>query len=106
MNLRLVDLIHGVSFLENAFVRWVLSFAVSPGIAQHVSGQHPVAVGDHRYRLDFLIAGSRLRVAIELDGFAFHHGRQAFVHDRIRQNDLVGLEYGRCQVKCDRSLLI
>ncbi|MFC4118965.1 DEAD/DEAH box helicase family protein [Nonomuraea zeae] len=90
---RLVDLIRGDSFLENAFVKWVLSFAATKGIAQHVSGQHPVAADGHDYRLDFLLTGSRLRVAIELDGFAYHSDRTAFLHDRIRQNHLVGLRY-------------
>ncbi|WTL69369.1 DUF559 domain-containing protein [Streptosporangium sp. NBC_01495] len=52
-----------------------------------------MTVEDRTYRLDYLLAGSRLRVVVELDGFAFHSSRTAFVHDRIRQNDLVGLKY-------------
>ncbi|MEV0593698.1 DEAD/DEAH box helicase family protein [Nonomuraea cavernae] len=90
---RLVDLIRGESFLENAFVKWVLSFAATPGIAQHLSAQQPVTVDGHDYRLDFLLTGSVLRVVVELDGFAYHSDRKAFVHDRIRQNHLVGLQY-------------
>jgi superfamily II DNA or RNA helicase/very-short-patch-repair endonuclease len=90
---RLVDLVVGQSFLENAFVRWVLAPAVTRELAEHVVGQHPVTVADRTYRLDFLVAGSRLRVAIELDGFAFHSSKAAFVYDRIRQNDLASLGF-------------
>ncbi|MFB9831147.1 DEAD/DEAH box helicase family protein [Actinoallomurus acaciae] len=91
--MRLVDVIRGESFLEDSFIRWVLTAAASAGIASHVTGQHPVTVGDRRYRLDFLLAGSRLRVAVELDGFAYHSSRASFIYDRIRQNDLAGLGY-------------
>lgn len=90
---RLIDVVSGESYLENAFVKWVLSAAATGGIARHVSGQYPVTIEDRTYRLDYLLAGSRLRVVVELDGFAFHSSRTAFVHDRIRQNDLVGLKY-------------
>ena len=90
---RLVDLLRGQSFLESAFVRWVLAPAVAQGIAEHVVGQHPVAVADRTYRLDYLLTGSRLRIAVELDGFAFHSSKAAFVYDRIRQNDLTSLGF-------------
>jgi superfamily II DNA or RNA helicase/very-short-patch-repair endonuclease len=90
---RLVDLIRGESFLEDAFVRWVLAPALTEGVAPFVEGQHPVAVEDHTYRLDFLLRGSQLRIAIELDGFEFHSGKTAFVYDRARQNDLTGMGY-------------
>jgi superfamily II DNA or RNA helicase/very-short-patch-repair endonuclease len=90
---RLIDSVPGESFLENSFVKWVLSAAAGPAIAQHVRDQQPVTVDDRSYRLDYLITGARLQVVIELDGYEFHSSRSAFVHDRIRQNDLVGLKY-------------
>jgi superfamily II DNA or RNA helicase len=90
---RLVDLVSGQSFLENAFVRWVLAAAATPGIAGCVVAQHPVAVADRTYRLDYLLVGARLRVVVELDGFAFHSSKAAFVYDRIRQNDLTSLGF-------------
>lgn len=90
---RLVDVIAGQSFLEDAFVRWVLAAAATEGIASHVVGQHSVTVGDRTYRLDFLLTGSRVRVAVELDGFAFHSSKAAFVYDRMRQNDVTSLGY-------------
>lgn len=90
---RLVDAIAGQSFLENAFIRWVLAAAATEGIAPNVVGQHPVLVGDHAYRLDFLMTGSTMRVAVELDGFEFHSSKAAFIYDRIRQNDLTSLGY-------------
>jgi superfamily II DNA or RNA helicase len=90
---RLIEAISGESFLEDAFVRWVLAPAVAEGILPHVVGQYPVLVADRSYSLDFLITGLRKRVVVELDGFAFHSSRKAFVHDRIRQNDLVTLGY-------------
>jgi superfamily II DNA or RNA helicase len=90
---RLVDLVPGQSFLETAFVRWVLAAAATPGIAGYVIAQHPVAVADRTYRLDYMLAGARLRVVVELDGFAFHSSKTAFVYDRIRQNDLTSLGF-------------
>jgi superfamily II DNA or RNA helicase/very-short-patch-repair endonuclease len=54
----------------------------------HVHSQYPVTVNDRTYRLDYLIAGVSLQLAVELDGFAFHSDRAAFTYDRLRQNDL------------------
>ncbi len=90
---RLVDVVKGQSFLEDAFVRWILTPAARPTIADQVTGQYPVAVADRNYWLDFLLTGAQLRIVIELDGFEFHSGKTAFVHDRIRQNDLIGLGF-------------
>ncbi|MER6575877.1 DEAD/DEAH box helicase family protein [Nonomuraea sp. NPDC001023] len=90
---RLIDALTGDSFLENAFLKWVLSAAAMPGIATHVHAQHPVSADDRSYHLDYLISGVRSQVVVELDGYEFHSSRSAFVHDRIRQNDLVGLKY-------------
>ncbi|MGZ3119086.1 DEAD/DEAH box helicase family protein [Streptomyces sp. H62] len=50
--------------------------------------QYPVTVQERTYRLDYLIVGQTLRLAVELDGFAFHSDRAAFTYDRLRQNDL------------------
>src|SRR5450755_2847562 len=76
------------SFLEAAFVRWVLSPAVLPGLAECVTPQRELVVGEHRYRLDYEIAGRDYVIAVELDGFEFHGNRDAFSYDRMRQNDL------------------
>ena len=78
------------SFLEWAFLRWVLTPATLPGIETHVLPQSPVEVGSHTYRTDYEIVGEVARVVIELDGFQFHSSRQAFSYDRLRQNDLAG----------------
>jgi len=71
MNYRLAYPLPASSYLEDAFVRWVLTPATSVGIVGQVTAQHPVAVDEHTYRLDYLIAGARLRIAVELDGFEF-----------------------------------
>jgi superfamily II DNA or RNA helicase/very-short-patch-repair endonuclease len=76
------------SFLEHAFLRWVLAPAASAGIAVCVQPQREVEVGGHRYRLDYEIAGAESVIAVELDGFEFHGNRYAFSYDRLRQNDL------------------
>lgn len=76
------------SFLEYAFLRWVLAPATLPAIAARVEPQAEVVVGRRHYRLDYEIVGDRIRVAIELDGFRFHSSRGAFTYDRLRQNDL------------------
>lgn len=76
------------SFLEYAFLRWVLAPATLPAITERVTPQREVDVDGRHYRLDFEIAGDDLLVAVELDGFRFHSSRDAFTYDRLRQNDL------------------
>lgn len=76
------------SYLEHAFLRWVLGPAARFGLAAHIRPQHHVCIGDHEYRLDYLFEGEQLLIAVELDGFAFHSDRPAFTYDRLRQNDL------------------
>lgn len=76
------------SFLEYAFLRWVLAPAVKTSIREWVVPQQRVTVADRTYRIDYAIRGQDLNVAIELDGFDFHADRSAFSYDRLRQNDL------------------
>lgn len=76
------------SFLEYAFLRWVLAPATFPAIIARVEAQAVVEIDGRRYRLDYEIAGDQTLVAIELDGFQFHSSRDAFTYDRLRQNDL------------------
>ena len=76
------------SFLEYAFLRWVLSPAVTSGLAAHVIAQREISVNDRVYRVDYAIEGASHRIAVELDGFAYHGNRAAFTYDRLRQNDL------------------
>jgi superfamily II DNA or RNA helicase len=76
------------SFLEYAFLRWVLAPAVLPSIVEHIVPQRLIEVGGRTYRLDYEIVGSERVFAIELDGFEFHGSRHAFSYDRLRQNDL------------------
>lgn len=76
------------SYLEQAFLRWVLSKAALPSLKPLVHPQSEVEVQGHRYRVDYEVRGSQLRLAVELDGYAFHSHPTAFTHDRFRQNDL------------------
>jgi superfamily II DNA or RNA helicase/very-short-patch-repair endonuclease len=76
------------SFLEYAFLRWVLSPAVSSQIAAYITAQREIEVGNRHYRIDYEILGMERIFAIELDGFEFHGSRYAFSYDRLRQNDL------------------
>jgi superfamily II DNA or RNA helicase/very-short-patch-repair endonuclease len=76
------------SFLEYAFLRWVLSPAVRADIIDRVVPQAEVVVDGHRYLVDYEIVGEAYRFAIELDGFEHHGTRRAFTYDRLRQNDL------------------
>jgi superfamily II DNA or RNA helicase/very-short-patch-repair endonuclease len=85
------------SFLEHAFLRWVLAPAACSDIAARTRPQREVEVDGHRYRLDYEIAGSEYVIAVELDGFEFHGNRYAFSYDRMRQNDL--LATGRVVVR-------
>lgn len=75
------------SFLEWAFLRWVLGPAALPSIIHHLVPQQRVEVDGHTYRVDYELVGDH-RIAIELDGFEFHSSRNAFTYDRLRQNDL------------------
>src|SRR5262245_36496891 len=76
------------SFLEYAFLRWVLAPAARDSIASCVAPQCEVEVAGHRYKRDYEFVGESSRFAIELDGFEHHGTRSAFSYDRLRQNDL------------------
>jgi superfamily II DNA or RNA helicase len=76
------------SFLEYAFLRWVLAPAALPEIAPYIVPQAEVEVDGRRYRVDYELRGQSQNFAVELDGFEFHGSRQAFTYDRLRQNDL------------------
>jgi len=76
------------SFLEWAFLRWVLSPATHPEVVDRVAAQRELAVDGRRYRLDYEIVGDEGTIAVELDGFEFHSTRDAFTYDRLRQNDV------------------
>lgn len=76
------------SFLEYAFLRWVLTPSVRSAIKSRVMPQNEVAVTERTYRVDYAFIGEQIRIAVELDGFEFHGNRPAFSYDRLRQNDL------------------
>ncbi len=76
------------SFLEYAFLRWVLAPATTGAILPLVVPQAEVLVDGHNYRVDYEIRGRERCFVVELDGFEFHGTRQAFTYDRLRQNDL------------------
>jgi len=76
------------SFLEYAFLRWVLAPATHAAIVERVHPQRELDVGGRRYRLDYEIEGAEHLIAVELDGFEFHSSRPAFSYDRLRQNDI------------------
>jgi superfamily II DNA or RNA helicase len=76
------------SFLEYAFLRWILSPAFDDGIAQYIVPQKEVIYDNHKYYIDYAIIGKHAQIAVELDGYEFHSRRDAFSYDRLRQNDL------------------
>src|SRR5215207_7044538 len=76
------------SFLEYAFLRWILGPAPRPEVLEYVQGQRELQINGRNYRLDYEIAGSDREIAVELDGFEFHSSRPAFSYDRLRQNDI------------------
>lgn len=77
------------SFLEYAFLRWVLTPAVLPAFEAYVVPQRTVEAGGHVYRVDYAVEAWGTLLAVELDGFEFHGDRTAFSYDRLRQNDLL-----------------
>lgn len=76
------------SFLEWAFLRWVLAPSVNTGITPHVTPQQEINKDGHSYFIDYEFDGDSMTIAVELDGFEFHGNRYAFSYDRMRQNDL------------------
>jgi superfamily II DNA or RNA helicase len=108
------------SYLEAAFVRWILTPAVLPDAAAHVIPQREITVDGRTYRVDYELVGSEQRIAIELDGYAFHSARDAFSYDRLRQNDLaatgrvilrfsydsVRLDAARCVAQLQAAMLL
>jgi very-short-patch-repair endonuclease len=66
--------------------RLLAELLLSAGIAGHQLN-FPVRVGNRIYRID--AAFPHHRVAIEVDGYAYHSDRRQFQRDRERQNDLV-----------------
>jgi superfamily II DNA or RNA helicase len=76
------------SFLEYAFLRWVLAPSVSSAIIDCIKPQAEIQIAGRLYRIDYEIRGADRIFAVELDGFEFHGTRHAFTYDRLRQNDL------------------
>jgi very-short-patch-repair endonuclease len=72
----------GDSDLETRVLRLLVANGFSPPVQQH-----RVRIRGRSARIDLAYPGRRL--AIELDGWEFHHGRTAFDDDRARANLLV-----------------
>ena len=82
------EVLPSTSFLEYAFLRWVLTPAVRPDLYGFVRAQAEAEISGRKYRVDYEIVGSQNTFAIELDGYEHHGSRRAFSYDRMRQNDL------------------
>jgi superfamily II DNA or RNA helicase len=87
-SLKLWKVLPSSSFLEYAFLRWVLAPAILPEVSSRIVPQAEVEIEGRRYCIDYEIQGKERVFAVELDGFEFHGNRQAFTYDRLRQNDL------------------
>ena len=59
------------SFLEYAFLRWVLTPAAKSEIVKRLEPQKQIESAGHRYKVDYAIEGEQNRIAVELDGFEF-----------------------------------
>ena len=77
------------SFLEYAFVRWVLAPAVHPEMATCVTPQAEAGVEGRNYAIDYEIRGSQNIVASSSTASSSTAAAQAFTYDRLRQNDLI-----------------
>lgn len=76
------------SYLEYSFLKWVLNHVFQLDAAQFIHPQHQIKVKDRKYKVDYAIVGKNIKIAIELDGFAYHSNKEVFTKDRLRQNDL------------------
>lgn len=84
----LYEAITSESYLEYAFLRWVLHPTARSEIAARITPQYESTTAGHTYRIDYVVRGAQYLFAVELDGFEFHGSRHAFSYDRLRQNDL------------------
>ena len=87
------SVIPSTSFLEYAFLRWILTPACNEKVLTNIKDQKQVSINNHSYKIDYVLEGSQIQLAIELDGFAYHGSRKAFSYDRLRQNDLHAAGY-------------
>lgn len=87
-NITICDLFHADSFLDYAFLRWVLTPAVVAEIAPHIIPRRKIIVDGRTYHVDYAIEGISNMIVVELYGFAYHDNLTAFTYDRLRQNDL------------------
>lgn len=106
MGLPVWESIESTSFLEWAFLRWVLAASADPRIAVRIEGQARAEAAGRSYKLDYEVRGDELLVAIELDGFEFHGSRAAFTYDRLRQNDIAAtgrqiVRFSYDAIRCD-----
>ena len=79
---RLVGYDPGESNLQVRFARGLVEHGCPEPVLEH-----PVRLGRKKYRID--LAYPEAMVAIEIDGWEWHHTRSAFDGDRARANDLV-----------------
>jgi superfamily II DNA or RNA helicase len=88
VNPALPQLVSASSFLEYAFLRWVLEPVVTKKFSEVITPQYHETYLERNYYIDYAVIGSEKKIAIELDGFEYHGTRPAFTADRLRQNDL------------------
>ena len=72
--------------LESEIERMLWKCWMDMGEPYELTPAHPVSVDGANYRLDFAHLPSKL--AVELDGYAYHSSKEAFVKDRERQRRL------------------
>lgn len=77
------------SYLEVRFVETVLVPMFHPSVLARLHGAYEITINRRNYRIDYVILGEHIHIAIELDGYAFHSSKEAFTRDRERQNNLV-----------------
>src|ERR1700737_2701937 len=63
------DILSAESFLEYAFLRWILAPAGRQEIVDQIKPQYEVIWAGNAYRIDYAIVGQGLSIAVELDGF-------------------------------------
>lgn len=77
---------HDLSKTESALEARILRI-VSQCTRSRIYSQFNVAINGRRYRIDIALPDQK--IAIEVDGYKFHSGRESFDADKKRQNDLV-----------------
>ena len=87
----LIDHLDGAAKPDSALEARFLAVLDRAGLLSRAVLHHPVSIGSPGHRVELDIAFPDHRVAVELDGWAYHRSRESFASDRTRDVELSAL---------------